>query len=202
MRRLILILSLVLATATSAFAADWAVLAPSVKESIVEIAVGTEGACTGFVIDNDRDFVMTAAHCDVASDSQTLFVDNLKAEVRAKDTKNDLMVLYVKDIDRPALKLAPKNPNVGDEVASYGYGYALEQPLFRVAHISAKDVAIERSRYISIDSTFVPGQSGGPVVNDKGEVVMIVQLGSPIVGFGVGAETLHDKVGRFFSLKK
>ena len=47
---------------------------------------------------------------------------------------------------------------------------------------------------------FVPGQSGGPVVNEKGEVVMIVQMGTNIVGLGVGTETIRDKVGRFFTL--
>lgn len=189
--------------AMSVFAADWTVVVSNVRESIVEIAVSSaagepQGACTGFVVDNDRDFVVTAAHCD----GPKVFADNLPAVVRQKDVKNDLMVLHVENIDRPALKLADSDPKVGSEVASFGFGYALEQPLFRVAHVSATDIAIERARYFAVDASFVPGQSGGPVVNERGEVVMIVQLGTPIVGLGVGAETLKDKVGRFFSLVK
>jgi len=190
--------------AVIAFAADWSVVLPTFRDSIVEIAIETgghgEGGCTGFVIDNNRDFVMTAAHCDVPNETVKLLVDSLVAKVRAKDTKNDLMVLFVEGIDRPALKLAVDDPRVGDEVASFGYGYALERPLFRMAHVSATDLAVDRGRYIVIDSTFVPGQSGGPVVNDKGEVVMIVQMGNNLVGLGIGAETIRDKFGRFFTL--
>ncbi len=199
MKYLILTLIAVLLFAVAPSAQDWTTIVPTFKNSVVEIAIGAQGACTGFVVDNNRDFVMTAAHCDVESADQALFVDNLKAEVRAKDVKNDLMVLHVKDIDRPALRLADENPKVGDEVASYGYGFALEQPLFRVAHISAADIAIERGRFFVVDAGFVPGQSGGPVVNLKGEVVMVVQMGNPAMGLGVGAETVEDRMGRFFT---
>lgn len=185
-----------LLVATPVFANDWTSVVPVVKESSVEIT-SSGGSCTGVVIDMERAFVLTAAHCD----GDKLYADNLKAEVKAKDDKSDLMVLYVKDIDRPALKLAARNPLVGEEVASFGWGYAMEQPLFRVAHISAKDVALERAHYMAIDAAFVPGQSGGPVVNLNGEIVMVVQLGNDISGFGVGAEGVEDKMGRFFAKK-
>lgn len=201
MKKFVLAAALVLSLALPVCAADWTMPAKAVKQSAVEISVNTDegeaGACTGWVIDNERDYVITAAHCD----GKTLYADNLKAEVKAKDTKTDLMVLYVKDIDRPSLKLAKKNPEVGQEVASFGWGYALEQPLFRVAHVSATNVALERAHYIAIDGTFVGGQSGGPVINPEGEVVLIVQMGNNVVGFGVGAETIEDKMGRFFSKK-
>lgn len=200
MKNILASVGMVLALATPSFAADWTTILPTFKESVVEIAIGDQGACTGVVIDNSRDLVLTAAHCDVSSDAVRLIVDNLVAKVRAKDVKNDLMVLQVDGIDRPALKLAEHNPKVGEEVASFGYGYALERPLFRVTHISAEDVAVERSRYIVVDASFVSGQSGGPVVNQKGEIVMLVQMGNSFVGMGVGAETISDKMGRFFTL--
>lgn len=182
---------------TPAFA-DWTLVAKQLKESIVFIQTEV-GSCTGFVIDNDRDFVLTAAHCD----GKEMYVDLAPAKVRAKDTKNDLMVLHVEGIDRPALKLAAMDPVLGAEVASYGYGFGLEQPLFRQAHISAMNVNITggggSGNLIALDSNFIPGQSGGPTVNVKNEVVLIVQLGSSAgVGLGVGANTIREKVGRYF----
>ncbi len=52
----------------------------------------------------------------------------------------------------------------------------------------------------STDSPFVGGQSGGPVVNAAGELVLIVQRGDGgTTGLGVGVETIRARVGRFFS---
>jgi serine protease Do len=178
--------------------AQWTKIASDLRESIVYIE-GKEGSCTGFVIDNERDFVLTAAHCD----QPELYVDLAPAKVRAKDVKNDLLVLHVEGIDRPALRLAEADPKVGDAVASYGFGFGLEQPLFRQAHVSATNVNISATggsgNFIALDSNFIPGQSGGPTVNLKNEVVLIVQLGSNAgVGLGVGADTIRAKMGRYF----
>ena len=207
MKLLASFLALLLLLPTSSIAqqaTNWVTLAKTIRESIVEIAIDN-GACTGFIIHStakddkeDVDYVLTAAHCE----GTNLVADLQPAKIKAKDFKNDLMVLEIKNTDRPALRLSDKDAAVGEEVASYGYGYALDQPLFRMAHISAKDVNIgERVQYQAIDSTFVPGQSGGPVVNVKGEVVMVVQRGSNVAGFGVGAERIHDRMGRYFEVK-
>lgn len=182
--------------------AQWTSVAKDLRESIVFVQIGDQGSCSGFVIDNDRDYVLTAAHCDVRG--QEFYVDLAPAKIVAKDAKNDLMVLKVEGIDRPALRLASANPRVGDAVASYGFGFGLEQPLFRQAHVSAVEVNINGNggvgNYIALDANFIPGQSGGPVVNLKNEVAMIVQLGSNAgVGLGVGADTIREKVGKYFT---
>jgi S1-C subfamily serine protease len=180
-------------------AADWVVVAKAVKGSIVDIA-SEGGKCTGFVSDDKQDFVVTAAHCD----GKEIFADSMPAKVKLKDLKNDLMVLYVEGVDRPALRLAKHDPEVGAQVASYGWGYALNQPLFRATHVSAQDMTVpgfEAARYFAVDTAFVGGQSGGPVVNEAGEVVMIVQLGNDVAGWGVGAELIEEKLGRYFALK-
>lgn len=199
MNRLLIALLGTLLVAVPCFGADWSVVAKELRESIVYLQTEA-GSCTGFVIDDERDFVLTAAHCD----GKEMYVDLAPAKVRAKDAKNDLMVVFVEGIDRPALKLAKLNPKVGDEVASYGFGFGLEQPLFRQAHVSATEVNISGSGgsgvHIALDSNFIPGQSGGPVVNLKNEVVLIVQLGSNAgVGLGVGAETIREKLGKYFT---
>jgi serine protease Do len=134
-----------------------------------------------------------------------MYVDLAPAKVRAKDVKNDLMVLEVEGIDRPALKLAVKNPLIGEQVATYGFGWGLERPLFRISHISDTETQIQNSGlpnagpFFAVDSNFMPGQSGGPVVNGRNEVVAIVQLGSNTgIGLGIGAEAIKAKVGRYF----
>lgn len=181
------------------FSPDWATTATAVSKSVVFITT-TEGACTGFVINANpkpgKDHLLTAAHCD----GKELFADSVPARVIWKDAKRDLMVLEVDDLDRPALTLAVKNPNQGDEIGSLGFGYALETPMFRIAHVANAALTlpdVEGGPFVAIDAAYVGGMSGGAVVNHAGEVVSIVQRSSGLMGIGIGVEAIRNKIGRF-----
>lgn len=201
MKRIIATLALFAALWVPLSATDWAPIIKTVEKSLVWIEIGDEGACTGFVIDQARHYVMTAAHCS-PGEKGILWADRVTARIVSRDTKKDLLVIEVKDIDptRPALKLAASNPERGQEVMSAGYGFALERPFFRQTHIQDDMLTgIEGGPYISTDSSFVGGQSGGPVVNILGEVVMIVQRGdNGTTGLGVGVDIIRERMGRFF----
>jgi len=185
-------------------ASDWARVVKQVEDSVVWLQVGDSGGCTAFVIHQEKHYLLTAAHCQ----GTVLWADGVGARIVFLDTKRDLMVLEAKDIDpkRPALKLADKNPSIGQEIMSIGYGYALERPFFRQAHIQDDKMAlpgVEGGPFVSTDTAFVGGQSGGPVVNAAGDVVMIVQRGDGgTTGLGVGVETIRERVGRFFEVRK
>lgn len=202
-RSLLSLLLLITFAAIPIWAADWSPIADKVVQSIAFLD-GAQGSCTAFVIDQNRGYVLTAAHCYMEGKGEEggMQVDNIPAKVVAKDQKKDLMVLKVEGINRPALKLAAHNPKVGEEVASYGYGLGLEHPLFRVTHVSSTDTTIDGSGLpeglIAVDSQFVAGQSGGPVVNTNGEVVMVVEAGGQGIGLGPGAETIKSRMGRYF----
>ena len=184
----------------------WNVIAPKTLKSIAFLT-GPEGSCTAWVIDERRDLVMTAAHCDQEQNGvSVMLVDNIPAKVVAMDKKKDLMVLNVPGIDRPALKLAKENPRIGDEMGSYGYGLGLERPMFRVTHVSDDNLYVPYEGiggpFILTDTNFIGGQSGCPVVDTAGDVVMIVQRGSEQgFGLGVGAEMIKAKMGKYFEAK-
>ena len=78
--------------------------------------------------------------------------------------------------------------------------------MFRTAHIADDDTYIPEDGiggpFIVTDAQFVGGQSGGPVVNASGDVVLIVQRGGGGVGIGVGAETIRGKAGRYLQKPK
>jgi len=182
---------------------DWGGVAASTLKSIVMIE-NADGTCTGFVIaskaKDDQDYILTAAHCD----GDKLYADHEAAKVVWKDKKADLMILAVDDTGRPPLKLAAADPVIGQEVSSYGFGMGLERPMFRVAHISDTDANlpdVEGGPFLMIDAAFVGGMSGGPVVDEYGAVVMIVQRASGTVGIGLGAEKIRDKTGRYWEIK-
>jgi S1-C subfamily serine protease len=198
------ICALLLAFCHTASAADWTAIAKKTNESIVTVE-SAAGSCTGFVINSDakggKDYVETAAHC-VGGE---IFADSAIARVIFKDAKFDLAILEVEDTGRPALHLAKNNPAIGEEVASYGYGYALARPMFRTAHVSddaAELPEIEGGPFVLIDAAYVGGQSGGPCINVAGEVVSIVQRASGLVGVGVGAERLQSRTGRYYEKVK
>jgi S1-C subfamily serine protease len=185
---------------------SWNPIAEKVQKSLAFLAVGSMGSCTAFVINEKENYVLSANHCfGTEVEGKDLLVDNSPAKLVARDQKHDLMVLFVKGLDKPALHLAKNDPKIGDQVASYGYGLGLERPLFRVAYISDNDTTIDGSglpdHLIAVDAQFVPGQSGGPVVNQVGDVVMMVEAGGQGVGLGPGAETIKGHMGRYFEAK-
>jgi S1-C subfamily serine protease len=206
MRVLLSVLGLlVLSLGTVHARTEWPSLVKDLAKSVVAIERDTNGtSCTGFIInakvkkeDETLTYVATAAHCEAAK----LWADQAEARVVAKNTEKDLLVLSVEHLDKPALKLAQDNPKVGEQVASFGYGYGLEKPMLRMTYISAETYipyeGIGGPLYLT-DATFVRGQSGGAVVNGAGEVVMMVQRGTASVGIGVGAETMRSKIGRYW----
>jgi S1-C subfamily serine protease len=181
-------------------AADWTPVADKLAQSVVYVE-NAQGSCTGFVINshakNDKDLIMTAAHCD----GDKLYADNAVARVIWKDGKRDLMILEVEDTERPAVTLAKSNPLQGQELGSFGYGYGLEGAMLRIAHVSNASInlpEIEGGPFVMIDAGYVSGQSGGPCINAAGELVSIVQQASGLVGIGVGVETIRSKAGRYF----
>ena len=208
MRRIFVTTVCVLTFLVSAFASNvWNPVAEKMQKSLAFLAVGDQGSCTAFVINEKENYVLTANHCfGMDIEGKDLLVDNVPTKLVARDQKHDLLVLYVKGLDKPALHLAKSDPKVGDVVASYGFGLGLERPLFRVAIISATDVTLDGSglpeHLLAVDSQFVLGQSGGPVVNEAGEVVMMVEAGGQGVGFGPGAETIKSRMGRYFESVK
>lgn len=199
-RSLLALVSALLALAPRLIAADpWPGVVKHVESALVSVE-NSEGSCSGSVIDTARKYVLTAAHCD----GSELYADRVVAHVLAKDTHEDLMVLKVEDLDpsRTALTLASKNPGIQTQVLSCGFGYALERPFYRSARIADNAIVIPgiAQTFIGTDAPFIGGMSGGPVVNDLGQIVSIVQRSdASALGIGVGAEMIRERVGRFFA---
>ncbi len=188
-----------LGTSATATTTDWVDVAKKLSDSVVPFTTKFEVhyGCSGFVINKEKNYVLSDSHCQI----DTMYVDKVPAVVVAVDIQQDLMVVEVKGLDKPALKLSDAKPKRGQAIATDGYGMVLLNSLFRTAFVSAVDVPLEGIRggpFVITDAGFVGGQSGGPGVNELGEVVMIVQRASGLVGVGVSAEIIKDRVGKYF----
>lgn len=181
---------------------SWPVVADQAQKSIVFVEISkdnlTKGSCSGFVINQMKGYVLTAGHCD----GEVILVDGGRSVRVFKDERKDLMVLR-SSTTRPEMRLAKQNSLRGEEIASMGFGMGLETPLFRIGHVSSNKLEIDdlSGPFLMTDISQVHGMSGGPIFNQIGEVVSIVQRTSPEEGFGIGVtlDVLKDKVGRFFS---
>lgn len=196
MKRLLAAAAIALACSIhpSASPATWAQVSNQTEKSIVRLTMtisedGQEfdSVCTGEVIDNQRDFVLTADHCIGTS----MKADGLDASPLWENKDADLAVLQVPGIDKPEIVPSFGKLAKGDEVATVGYGYGQEQPIFRHGFVANPDAPLPypgfgSGKYVSLDTTYIGGMSGGPVVNQDGRMVGIVQLGDQTTGWGRG----------------
>jgi S1-C subfamily serine protease len=176
-----------------------------VERSLAKSVVQLSDTCSGFVINEAEDYVLTAKHCADDDVSKPVVVDLIPGKVIASDVQKDLLVIHVPGIDKPALRLSTTDLHYGDVVASFGYGGGYERPMLRLANVAQPKAImpdVGPSEWVLLDAGLVGGQSGGPVVNADGHVVMVVQMSNSLMGIGRSAEVIKDRVGRFFEKVK
>jgi len=99
-----------------------------------------------------------------------------------EDAKRDLALLSVKNdsdtlSDDQKLVVFDKNPRSGDTIFRIGYTFGRGLNSSEGMLIKAKDYMVETGREGVFDVAGGPGDSGGPIFNQKGELVGITQLG-------------------------
>jgi len=157
--------------------ADFAQAADKIRDAVVTVMLEKRMG-TGFIV-NGEGYVLTNKHVlDKATQATVKLAngDELPAEVvRASDTR-DLLVLRV---DRPHL------PNVifassaklkqGAEVAAIGAPFGLSDTLTK-GIVSSASRDMDGQKFVQIDAALNQGNSGGPIINDQGQVVGVATL--------------------------
>ena len=200
-----------LMVAAPAFAMDWSAAAAKMMASSIEIKTPKgQTYCTGFVIDNERDFVMTADHCMHEEDgsASVAVVDGKNAWEVQGDGSLDYAVLQVPGIDRPALQASTKPLKTGNQVGSFGFGAGLSPGMFRTAYVAAAQMQLFKmpGTFVVYDTNFIGGMSGGPIGTSDGKVVGMVQFdilsrGESIAGGGRSMVDIYKATKDFWSKK-
>jgi serine protease Do len=144
---------------------------PQPQEEEVQRGIGS-----GFIISNDG-LVLTNAHVVEGADEVIVTLTDrreFKARVLGADKRSDVAVLKVEASGLPYLRTGDSNKiRVGEWVIAIGSPFNLENSV-SAGIISAK--ARDTGDYLPLIQTDVavnPGNSGGPLINMRGEVVGI-----------------------------
>lgn len=172
---------------------DTAVLADlvdSVKDSVVTVSVTTEsgsGFGSGFVYTSDG-YIITNYH--VIDDATSIYVicsdgRELTAEFIDGDELSDVAVIFVRNLGLEPLAIGDSDAlRVGEDVIAIGTPVDLEYAgtvtkgivsgVKRVVRVYESSGLLEKSmEMIQTDTTLNHGNSGGPLINMRGEVVGI-----------------------------
>jgi S1-C subfamily serine protease len=183
---------------------------------------GSAGQGSGFVLD-DEGHIATNAHVitegqgkniDEAREVYVRFADGnqVPAEIVGYDANADIGLIKVDPagLELVPLQLAKSAVRVGEPVAAIGSPFGEEQSL-SVGIVSAKDRTIEALTEFQIgdaiqtDAAINRGNSGGPLLNAKGEVIGInsqirsASGGSEGVGFAVPSDTIKRSIDQLRS---
>lgn len=137
---------------------------------------------SGFVI-SSQGYILTNAHViDGAAKLGVMFTDGTEEEAAlvGYDNTMDLAVLRVNRTGLYALKMGDSNAlRVGEYIITIGDPTGRElagTTTFGIVSATARTITIDgqTNTYIQVDAAVNPGNSGGPLINLKGEVVGIV----------------------------
>ena len=165
-----------------------------------------EGSGTGMIISNDG-YIVTNYHVvQNASDIKVSLSDdrNYSAKIVGLDVLTDLAVIKIKANDLSTIKFGQSNLlRPGDWVFTIGNALGLKGgPSVTFGIVSGVDRTVQTERgdlydMIQTDAAINQGNSGGPLVNDKGEVIGIntaVYSGAQGIGFSVSSKVAQPVI--------
>jgi serine protease Do len=134
------------------------------------------GVGSGFIISDDG-FVLTNAHVVEGADEVTVTLTDrreFKAKVLGADLRSDVALLKVEARNLPSLRMGDSSKiRVGEWVIAIGSPFNLENTVTSgIISAKSRDTG-EYLPLIQSDVAVNPGNSGGPLINMRGEVIGI-----------------------------
>lgn len=144
---------------------------------------GSQG--TAFLVDDDTAYTAWHVVEDAAQVALMIGGESIEATVIGHDPERDVAILRLATPveDAVILPIAEAQPRVGEEVAAMGHprGLPLALTVGRVTSMNGEfdfggnaDGVV--SNLIQTDAVVAPGSSGGPLINQQGEVIGVVIL--------------------------
>lgn len=147
------------------------------------------GHGSGVIVSEDG-YIITAYH--VVQDVNKIKIKmstgiELGAQLISSNFENDVALLKMEGAGFQPLSISDEQMGLGEEVITIGTPADIELGQSVSKGMISGKREIEGQEYIQIDISVSPGNSGGPLLNDQGEIVGIVQrklIGSGVEGIG------------------
>jgi serine protease Do len=110
------------------------------------------------------------------------------------DKNVDLALIQVDETLTPLELVSEDNISIGKEVYAIGAPENIPYTMTK-GIISAKNRKVKNHEYIQIDASINSGNSGGPLVDEKGEVIGIntmKMVDAEGIGFAIGTSNIND----------
>jgi serine protease Do len=176
-------------------------LVEQVLPSLVVVRGRRFGAGAGIVWDI-AGLILTNSHVVGQHAPIVVLQDDGEYEARlvARDPDVDLALLSIHATGLTPLRAASVPPRVGEMVFAFGHPWGQRNTVTRgivSARVTAQNRRGDRLPVIRSDAPLAPGNSGGPLVNARGEVVGVNAM---IVGgdqsVSIAASVVHDFVSK------
>jgi len=169
--------------------------------AVVSVRTG-QSLGTGFVVGNDG-LVATNLHVVAGSSKITVTLADHRdfevVEIWNGDRQRDLVIMRIEAQKLPVLALGDSSAiHPGDTVVAIGHPLGLEDTVSN-GLVSAIRKVDDDLTVLQISAPIAPGSSGGPIFNDKGEVIGVataIMMGGQNINFGVPVTYLKDLLKR------
>lgn len=178
-----------------------------IKENTVKIInqVDDETSIVGTGFFHESGYLVTNSHIvDIEGKLSVVFSDNIKAtaKVYSNDIISDIALLSVENAKVKAMHFGNTlSLNITDDVYAIGYPYALDGE----SSVSKGILSARRSaggiEFLQSDVSLNTGNSGGPLINDKGELLGINTYATPnaSLGMAISAESLENLITKLIN---
>ncbi|MGE5403384.1 MAG: S1C family serine protease [Candidatus Saccharibacteria bacterium] len=179
---------------------DWELLVRQCKPGVLCVLSGEKSGRaigTAFVINPDG-YALTNNHVVEGRKKVGVKLANgmtTSADVVANDEDNDIALIKLGVCNLPTLKLGSGRVTEGEPVMAIGAPFSLDFSVTR-GIISNVSRDLDGKKMIQTDAPLNPGNSGGPLINQNGEVVGIntaIIAGATGIGFAIPI----DRISKF-----
>ncbi len=180
----------------------WQEVLAQVKPAILHIET-EKGGGTGFMVGNGK-YAFTCSHLvNNARNLQVRYIDGrmVNAEVLGVDPASDLAILKLEKVLVVASLHIADTASIqeGQSILAIGHPLGFSFTASR-GIISSRCRVVDAIAYVQTDAALNPGNSGGPMINESGEVVGVVSFGvgggAQGLGFGVAPPHLRALMTR------